>query len=155
MTHLDEWISVVAAAKRFNTSSQAIRRLVKLGVVPGRRDQEAEAQGIWPIWTFVQVDSLDEWFGEAARANMCGGFAQRHDRLRGSRRSPSQGCSSTIWSGAKRVSGEPRSSPEDRSCNYREAGRMVSMSYVAQMRCSAERRSLGWERGVPGIRQAG
>lgn len=68
LTHLDEWISVVAAAKRFNTSSQAIRRLVKLGVVPGRRDQEAEAQGIWPIWTFVQVDSLDEWFGEAARA---------------------------------------------------------------------------------------
>lgn len=66
MTHLDEWISVVAAAKRFNTSSQAIRHLVKLGVVPGRRDQAAEAQGIWPIWTFVHVGSLDEWFGETA-----------------------------------------------------------------------------------------
>ncbi len=39
MTHLDEWVSVVSVARRFNTSTQAIRRLVKLGVVPGRRDQ--------------------------------------------------------------------------------------------------------------------
>lgn len=67
MTHLDEWISVVAAAKRFNTSTQVIRRLVKLELVPGRRDQAAEAQGLWPIWTFVHVGSLDEWFGETAR----------------------------------------------------------------------------------------
>ncbi|WP_085529412.1 hypothetical protein [Kocuria massiliensis] len=67
MTHLDEWISVVAAAERFNTSSQAIRRLVKLGIVLGRRDEAAEAQGIWPIWTFVHAGSLDEWFGETAR----------------------------------------------------------------------------------------
>lgn len=67
MTHLDEWISVVAAAERFNTSTQAIRRLVKLGIVPGRRDEAAEAQGIWPIWTFVHVGSLDERLGATAR----------------------------------------------------------------------------------------
>lgn len=67
LTHEDEWIDLVAAAKRFNTSTQAIKRLVKLEAVTARRDQVAESQGIWPVWTLVHVGSLDDWFGVTAR----------------------------------------------------------------------------------------
>lgn len=67
MTHLDDWISVVAAANWFITSAQAIRSLVKLGIAPRCRDQAAEAQGIWSIWTYVQEGSLDEWCGVTVR----------------------------------------------------------------------------------------
>lgn len=67
MTHLDEWISVVAAADRYHCSTWTIGRWIKQGELETRVVTAIDPDGRWVITTCLRVCDLDDVSGVTAR----------------------------------------------------------------------------------------
>lgn len=66
MSEQDEWLDVVAAAERHGCSTQTIRRRIRQGALPARKEMVEGRDGRQVIKTLIRVSDLNDAFGWTA-----------------------------------------------------------------------------------------